>query len=500
MAELGMHNAIPPDACVDLWRRVWPWMEFLDEYGESLVSNDFLPLQQRYSACLLLIHFLHGTQAATRIIGTTPGLYVVVGKAWRHALARREQRPLADVSYVLGLWFERTVWDSAAFEELVTGTGGTLTDLASVVVSHLKRVLPEPDSPVTDQTIVHLAGITCIVGSQVLTGHKDNTFQDALISRGIVATLTQALRALCRSTVDGAATIVKGLFPALVDQISSFLPVWLPRSLDAGLLDIVFTSEHREAVSRALVALLNNVLCPATVYRSVLAQLRTSFAQVRDRDAAAIFHDAALLAHWESFVALVEGRLWILDQYDTGALTVPRACDNLECAKIRPKHELKRCSGCLTAYYCLRTCQSNDWRHGGHRHTCGNLALRRTKFSHISSSDRSFLRTLVHYECTTKRDEVAPKQRFFDQRHPGEVPYIMLDFLTGMCDIEIGSLRDLGSDYTFEVERAERSGREMQLHVMKVLDGIREDYVCSRVWSFPLRFSACAPREFAGNT
>ena len=71
-------------------------------------------------------------------------------------------------------------------------------------------------------------------------------------------------------------------------------------------------------------------LVPASVYHSVLVHLRTSLQQVRDRDAATIFADATLLAHWESLVELVERRLWILEEYNNGALASERRFDDLE--------------------------------------------------------------------------------------------------------------------------------------------------------------------------
>ncbi|KAF7378236.1 MYND-type domain-containing protein [Mycena sanguinolenta] len=403
-------NAISPGACIDLWQHVWPWIKFLDEFDGCLPIKEVLPVQVRYAA------------------------------------------------------------SSTVFEELVTRTGGTRTDLASVVISLIKHVLPKPDSPVTSQTISHLVGTLYIISTRNCPS-ADHSFTGAVSQHPGLCTDCAESLFLCPS---GSNTVIP--------------PTWLPESLRAGLLDILFTPHHQEAISISVVTLLEKVFIPGTVYRSVLEQLRTSLAQVRDRDAAAIFDNAALLARWESFVKLVDYRLSILDQYTSGALAVPRACDDLECGKICSKQELKRCSGCLTGYYCSPICQGNDWQRGGHRQTCDDLSLRRIKYSHIPSGDRSFLRTLVYHEYTTRREEIAEKQLLFIRQHPGEVPYTMFAYLRSTCEITIGSLGN-ASDFEFEADRTWRSGGRIQLHLVKILEGTvgqSREFSC---WPFPLRVS-----------
>ncbi|KAJ6484179.1 hypothetical protein C8R45DRAFT_1099327 [Mycena sanguinolenta] len=109
----------------------------------------------------------------------------------------------------------------------------------------------------------------------------------------MITALTTATRAVCHSTLDDAGIQIEAFSLALVHHISTSPTRLLPESLCAGLLDIL---------------LLRDVLFPATVYDSVLVQLKAFLPQVRNRDAAAIFGDVALLAHWESFVDVIESR------------------------------------------------------------------------------------------------------------------------------------------------------------------------------------------------
>ncbi|KAJ6586006.1 hypothetical protein B0H19DRAFT_1228164 [Mycena capillaripes] len=366
--------------------------------------------------------------------------------------------------------------------------------LASVVVSHINRALPSPDSAVTHQTIFHLVGIVYIVASETVTGHRDLALRDALLSHGIITALTTVCRALSRSTLPIVEIELRGLLSALVDHLCSFpRHRWITESLRAGLLHAVFTcatGPHLEEIWTSLEDILRDILPASTVYHSVLLQLRVSFAEMRDRDDAATFSDAGLFKLWESFVGLVDMRLRVADEYHAGTLTSMKACENLKCAKICHKHELKRCSGCLITFYCSRVCQTNDWRHGGHRQTCGDLSVRRkqvAEYSHVCVSDRSFLRALVHHEYTTRWEEIARLHLSFMHKNAGEVPYTIFHFTAGSCEIEFGALEDLGSDFDHDVERAATSDGIRQLHLMEVLDGDQEE---SRTWPFPLRLTS----------
>ncbi|KAJ6508153.1 hypothetical protein C8R45DRAFT_436541 [Mycena sanguinolenta] len=416
---------------------------------------------------------------------------------------------LNDVSYFLGLWFRTATWDSAIFQEVMIGAGGTRTDLAALVVSRIKHFVPHPDSPVTEHTCFHLIGVFSLVASESFTGHKDHAFRDALLSSDIVAALITASRALCRSTQPGAEFPLKVVFPALIDQLSSFPTIWLPEALRGGLLEILFECENRNAFAPVLISLLDDILYPATVYHSVLLQLQNSLPQVRDRDVAVIFGDPDLLARWRGLSEVVANRFRFLEQYNTWGLRATRACDDIEGAKICGKRDLKRCSGCSATCYCSLACQANDWRRGGHRGSCADLALSRkcqslhnlhteaTLDGDVSarpgtSRDRSFLCALVHHEYTTRREEIAQKHlHFIMQHHPGTTALTLFDFTKGTCVVSVGAFEDLRILLNVDVARMIRCGGQTQL--MKVLDG---GLAASRIWPFPLLLcSSPLPQE-----
>ncbi|KAF7372710.1 MYND-type domain-containing protein [Mycena sanguinolenta] len=428
---------IPTASFADLWRNIWPWIAFLDENEENFSCADFGNVRTRYRAYMSVMRFMNTDEAANQLVHTTPGLYVVVGRAWRHLL-EENSGGLLRLSYVLG------------------------------------------------ETVRQLVAVICLVDSGVVPEHRrrrNSAIQDAFRSCGIVATLTTASRALCKSSLDIAEFLLRTIFLALLDHIVSFPPLWLNESLRAGLLDIVFTYHPHRALAPPVRRLLEDILIPAAVYHSVLVQLRICFAQVRDRDAENIFDNGYLLKIWGSLLEVAQSRFQILDEYNNDALVTTRACDSVACARICSKHALKRCSGCLSAYYCSQKCQTNDWQHGGHRRICDDLSSRqKLHYSRNSIRDWSFLRALLYHEYARRQEEIARKRLLFVERHPDEIPCTVFDFMTPGCEVVVGPLKVVGYLFRFEAEKMSRCGGTMHLNLMKVIG----DADVPRLWPFPV--------------
>ncbi|KAF7360825.1 Family S53 protease-like protein [Mycena sanguinolenta] len=306
-------QAIHPGAYVYLWERLWLWIKFLDEHEDALCGDSYLPPEIRYVRFVSAIHFLHADEETKTMIDSSSGLYVVIGRAWHHFIRTKHEGGMAYVSYFLGGWHpNHTARNSAAFSELLAGSGGMRMVLASMVVSHLKHVLPTPDCPVTDENASSLYGVF-----RILSSHNDSEFEDALLSNGIVASLTIASRALTGIALNSGRIQVTMCFLTLADKAGWFLPARLPEALRAGLFEIAFTPTSHDRLGKPspFITFLKSAILPASVYHSVLVQLRHSLQQVRDRDPATIFTDATDLARWESFVEVVGSRLRILERF-----------------------------------------------------------------------------------------------------------------------------------------------------------------------------------------
>ncbi|KAF7349722.1 MYND-type domain-containing protein [Mycena sanguinolenta] len=492
-------RSIPPGASVDLWKTVWPWLTFLDEYDESFAwdyfdYDHFHDVGRRYRLYVSTIRFMNDTDAMpTHLIHNTPGLYVVIGRAWRHLLHANHSdgKELSTLSYWLGQWFSMEKWNPAAFEDLVVGCGG-VRGLAAIVVAHIQRMLPTSDSPVTvDKTIYHLFAVVCIVDPGAVPGHRrrpDPTIQDAFRSCGIVTILTTAARALGKSSLDTAGIALRSFLFALLDHVASFPPVWLTDSLRADLLDIFFSPHHRGAISVPLRRLLEEVLIPAAVYHSVLVELRAPLAQVRDRDAAKIFGDTLLLAHWKSFLGVAESRFKILDEYNNGSLMATRACDDVAVSGIIPwlprsliypmdvsphttvPQNVKPMTGnavdtvgCVTTFH-LAENETIPVIPPGIGLFCA--------LSSITSIERG--RRKSHRSAGSSWDAFSR-----------EMPCTIFDFTISSCEIVVVPLKGLKylGMFQCEVQQTIRCAGTMDLNLMKVIYDAGEP----RVWPFPVR-------------
>ncbi|KAJ6451321.1 hypothetical protein C8R45DRAFT_91834 [Mycena sanguinolenta] len=198
-------------------------------------------------------------------IRSIPAPYVVVGRAWRHFIhAEGQNRGIMDLSHLIARWLKPPSLE-------LIGAGGTRMNLASIVVSHIKDAMPTADTLITKQTLISLLGTIAL-----LNYHGDSAFRGALLSRGIVAPLTTAVRALCHIGLPEVDVLLNQLFPALVRHIWSHPPTWITESLRAGLLETFFT--YRDKIP-LFARILIQVLPPITIYHSALMQFKISLSK-----------------------------------------------------------------------------------------------------------------------------------------------------------------------------------------------------------------------------
>ncbi|KAJ7917615.1 hypothetical protein B0H13DRAFT_1994406 [Mycena leptocephala] len=476
IATLGVLRVIPSPALVDLWPNAWQWIEFLDAYRDNLPSADILSSAATYLVYVTIFRLFRGNEQASSLIDVAGGVCVVVGRAWSGFVHADDNKGFDSVCDFLGRSF--TILDHNKLDEFVVGAGNTRTDFASLVVSHIERVVPHSDTVVTQATLFQLIGVLYLVEG-VFLGAFDVAVRDTLLSQGIVTALTTASRALSSSTEPNAKIALKGLFGALVSAFSTFpAHKWIIQALRAGLLPAVFSCSSSRNIAKtlpSLLYLLQGLLPASTVYHSVLSLLQDSLVEVRDRNPASVFENSEVLEHWGRFVELVEERLQVVKQYNTGSLLATRACNNVECNKICDKHEFKCCAGC-TANYCSKACQKNDWRNGDHRHIC------MIRDSHLSTRDRSFMRALVLHDYLAAKENISMMIIHSMHADATEFTYTRFDYFSGRCKIGVGSLQEVVPQFPYDVGRVMKSNWSMHLHAIKVFEG--DDSV---VRVFPLR-------------
>ncbi|KAJ7190651.1 hypothetical protein GGX14DRAFT_482808 [Mycena pura] len=498
ITNLASRGAVPPEALHDLWPRIWSWIEFIETFRDNLPLDSTL-YWFLYKGYIGFVKVLRENAEAhdqdTGFLPESSGMRAIISRAWRHALDTKEEHAMTEIGRLLA-------WDKAGancagpehFDEFVSGAGSR-TDLAALVVAQLRHSFPRPDSVATPDALSQLSGLLNLLWNAFNT-HLD--FRTALLNQGVITALTIVVRALTTSEQPQTDIFLNFVLQTLTRSLTySESQVLITEALRAGLLRSLFSCGSRKntaEINRYILCLLRERLPPCTVYFSVLSQLRTSLREVQDLDPVFYFARRDHLQHWQAFVDLVAERFEVVEVYRTGSLTALRACDNLECAKICSKRQLKRCSQCSVRLYCSLSCQKSDWRNE-HRADCLNLRERHlAQSTRLSVRDMSFLRALMNHDYALKQEDIALDLLRFMHAHPSRLPHTRFDYSQGRCEVSIDrkSEDDLAIEalYPEDTARVRRSAGTMQMHLLGV--GIREGQGMKMAWRMVSLRSASA--------
>ncbi|KAJ7195444.1 hypothetical protein GGX14DRAFT_403920 [Mycena pura] len=140
----------------------------------------------------------------------------------------------------------------------------------------------------------------------------------------------------------------------------------------------------------------------------------------------------------EHFEILRLHRAGLYDDYRRRRREELRMCADPECCAIRAKETFERCAGCLSRYYCSKTCQANDWIKQ-HRDLCLILRTERTVTIALGHSPRegNFMRKLMDFDLDRLRERVWKMQSTFLIEKPGELFVTNYDFTSGLADVSV---------------------------------------------------------------
>ncbi|KAJ7837470.1 hypothetical protein B0H13DRAFT_1912436 [Mycena leptocephala] len=368
---------------------------------------NFLPTAKALTQIMLcivhapIILALDKDAQTSKVIRATPGVRFVLAMAWRGMLGEDElfTRPgaLLAISEAVGIATEDADQGSN-FDELVEAAGGTVKDLASLVIQHFSRAQSTPKSK---ETVIFL--LSCF---QLLYGSSD-----AAHSLGV------ALR-------------------------SMGTPPDIALAIESGLLQVVVTiagsiKDDADSKHAIIQRLFDKVLLPSLVHYAVVAQLQKCFPEAAAVSARFTNGTSPFATAWGNLWALIESRVDFFNSWEAQSRPSLKACHNLTCGKIAPRHNFKCCAACRTADYCSEECQSADWR-GGQK-TMTVICIRKV---------------------------------FFMYEHPGEQTLVIFDYYSpGRFGIHVAPSShlescDSASEMLVQIPRAARSDGRMDLHLM----------------------------------
>ncbi|KAF7364254.1 hypothetical protein MSAN_01085200 [Mycena sanguinolenta] len=458
-----------------LWPRVWKWVHFMHEHREHLpdgVANDLLYHQ--------FLGFVEDTFfPLPYYVTSTPGFRVILGGAWASLLRMKLSGKELHICVNIVAYFllELDFTDPVHLTEMVDGAGGRQEDLAFLSAKLLEYVIEEHS-------------VTCL-GSLVafVLGDLDKQpVADVSLRMDFIATLRQdSFLKLLTAAMD---TLVH---TAPRDSVS----VWRRAAIRGGLLSIMAGASRRFRgdLDHILRFFLAKLLPESMVYYNVVVAISE------------ILDDLIIDLQQEQFEGLEIYNDWLQFYFDLAEIRVGllrglvgakalKACDNVECGEIRDRSECQRCSGCNSFYYCNRECQMTDWRRGGHRNYCGSnmmLSLAKSRTCMFGFHERYFMRLLVQDDFLKEIHSIYKQQLELMAADPDALPLTLFDYTYIPVRISVHSMTNspitdildgIGAEWTDMVSRTKRSRGRMQLHVMKVAEGID-----TRLWVTPFRTS-----------
>ncbi|KAJ7624299.1 hypothetical protein DFH06DRAFT_1481622 [Mycena polygramma] len=133
----------PEEAGTTLWPRVWPWLHFIDQHRGHLPRS--LVPYTHYRAFLLFAGMVYHSASISAIMSSTPNFRAIITKGWRELPTLKEldaPEPFEHVICYVGQFLViLDLTDPAHFAEIIDGAGGTLDDLAQLVMKYISHIL-----------------------------------------------------------------------------------------------------------------------------------------------------------------------------------------------------------------------------------------------------------------------------------------------------------------------------------------------------------------------
>ncbi|KAJ6587475.1 hypothetical protein DFH09DRAFT_1141171 [Mycena vulgaris] len=480
--EIGGRVRFLNAVALDVWNRVWPWLEFFSVYGGNVPRRRNISDLGAYSLYADAVMLFRRYPAVSALMVNTPGVVVLLTRAWA-MLVRAEPVDLHRTPRVLACIAQQVSrQDPLVYrgEDIIEGVG-TVHELALLLTRYLGliNVFVRQDSP-PHKIVEFWSGL---LATGAIVGSISGTIIDALLAHGF---LTELVRGYCIAgdNLPPNATFDDELFVTMLFRLLPRLPCypWMAEALKAGLLRAILIAGQAPDVDYLLHHIIDAMLPETLVYHSVLSQLAISIPEVDDNPLIDTLLPE-LHADYLRFLDFAAGRLAVLDWYESDEYWTDEACYNMDCNKILERQDFRQCSVCRLAYYCSRGCQKADWRAGGHRVTCSSLRAQelQTHFP-LSKRDTSFLRAVVQDAYYERRTEIRLQQ--LTHMHgldpaDGALPTVHFIFgysrSTEHMRLEVldpaptPPAGDFGVDDTVWADwtaRARRSGGRLELHVV----------------------------------
>ncbi|KAF7303540.1 MYND-type domain-containing protein [Mycena indigotica] len=498
---LSVKDALPLTAVPDLWARIWAWLEFLDTAHPHLPLPPGLRVVYSSSVTFYfaavdllfqLLNLTRWTPAVQRSIPATPGYFLFLGHAWRAVADIPEQHGIPAFSAAAMVSMPRA--GPNYLPELIRGAGGPAAFVAAAVAQWMHTCGITSPERTPNMPSIYIPAAMLVAGATTAMDRHDPALNAALLASETA--LPALILATTRITPAGDVSISSLLLTLLVAVLKDTRDVGrVRRALELGLLPaVVFAGivsrqgarkrpDEAAEIDGNVTVFIEEILPRATAYASVISVLHQEIHKGMGPSKQPMEKFLPLKSHttlWRALVVLVDERFELLQRYR--AKEVPslrlRGCDNLQCCRVAPKDEFKRCGRCRTALYCSPACQAADWA-DSHRTECV-LASNERNASGVSRRDLAFLRALMRtaYDANRRRlaaqhviaiDPPAPDRGPDDVAAPRGLGATAFDVSAGTMHVALlqtDSAPAGGPGDHWQLARVRRAAGRMEVHFL----------------------------------
>ncbi|KAJ6536955.1 hypothetical protein B0H19DRAFT_1382770 [Mycena capillaripes] len=493
LQAITMLRDAPQDVYPELWSRAWPWIQFLHTYHEHLLA---LPVKQQLYATFtgVIVHF-QISDNGLRLVASTPGIRAVMGAAWDVLIDGNDAEPMRKVSFFINYDLGSNFWSVGQYLE---GSGGGIDHLASMIVKQLQHAAVDARTPMTKPGGLHFSAATTfilrlrkgfsgpscngVVVSIARAKEFSEQFDGAAIRHGIVPTLVAGICSLALAPSahrNGLELLTYAL--NIVAGYSTTAPgrLRICGALQAGILRAVVlvasAGLHSDELYRQLDFILASMLPSYMVYRSILLQMPTFLADVKQLVKAETFNISPLFASGQRFA-------WPFLHASTPRLvSFTRVAITWSVVKSLSRQSFAAVP--LVSIYI--TVPNNARKSIGVRDIetlAGGLPVSEdSQEMQCSLQDRAFLRALLHHDYLIHRQQVYTKRISAWAEDTSQLFYIVFNYMKGPVSIVLrpweSGILDHPQDWVTRHHnhgcRAAKSRRLLEVHLMAIPNGTK---------------------------
>ncbi|KAJ7474182.1 hypothetical protein FB451DRAFT_1398178 [Mycena latifolia] len=451
LLALRDYETLQVNVLPQLWPRCWAWIRFFDVYPPADTAGEG---EDRWTYFWIVDRF-YSNPATAHVVDLSAGVRVLVAQVWKMLLHRIDV--LGDTTGMqqfCTLLRGREKPDFHAppaqephqithIEELIEGAGGTWNDFVSLVVNTISISSSRTDT----------RGLFAIV----LIFLQDAEFRgllcspELLVSAGVMDAIASGV---CVANANGAHG-----FGSILDIAFYLFGAWmysdlglLVAALKSGLIRAIVSCSANYLDMRQARGILRE-LPGCTIHYYVLRHMRRSLREIEHVVASASFRASPMFDDWNDFMELVAERGAIQDLLDSGAYTLSRACDNLEC-------------GAVLEHAAFRRRPSERMR--------SQVPVQKVTayVGRLRNRDQNFIRAVLHTDYLASKQAILLAQVEFLAAQPNRPFYIGFDYTAGHPSIELHALEPFDGPWGVpndqcnaeQVARAQRSGGRVALH------------------------------------